>query len=135
MMSDINTSEPLYSQEFLRTYKESEIIFEEGSKGIEMYLIHSGKVLLSTKQADAEAVTLAILNPGDFFGEMSLVDDFVRSATAVAAEDNTRIMALDRQKFVFMVRQHPQFALSVMHTLCDRMRSLDKQLSLQGDPV
>ena len=132
-MSSHNSDELPDLERFIRTYQKSDIIFEEGSTGSEMFLIHSGKVALLAKQNKAEAVTLAILNPGDFFGEMALVDDQVRNASAVAADDNTRIIALDKPKFLFMVRQQPQFALSVMHTLCQRLRDLDRRLSAQGD--
>ena len=45
------------------------VIFEEGSTGSEMYLIHSGKVLLSVRQNQTKQVPLVVLNPGDFFGE------------------------------------------------------------------
>ena len=69
-------------QRFLRSYRKSEIIFEEGDTGNEMYLVHSGKVLVSVKRGESEKVKLAVLNPGDFFGEMALVDDCQRSATA-----------------------------------------------------
>lgn len=115
-------------QKFVRRYHKSEIIFEEGSTGNEMYLIYSGKVLLSFKGDKPEPVKLAFLNPGEFFGEMALVDDCCRSATASALEDDTQLIVLDRAKFLYMVQQQPSFALSVMHTLCRRLRELDKRL-------
>ncbi len=132
-MSESTMGETSSFQGFLRSYRKSEIIFEEGITGNEMYLIHSGKVLLSVKRNEAEEANLAVLNPGDFFGEMALVDDCCRSATASALEDNTQLIALDKAKFLYMVQQQPQFALSVMHTLCQRLRDLNKQLSSKGD--
>lgn len=132
-MAESTASEIPSFQSFLRSYQKSEIIFEEGSTGNEMYLIHSGKVLLSVKQGKSEPVKLAVLNPGDFFGEMALVDDCCRSATASALEDNTQLIALDKAKFLYMVQQQPQFALSVMHILCQRLRDLNKQLPSKGD--
>jgi len=113
-------------------YRESEVIFEEGSTGSEMYLIHSGRVLLSIRQDEAEQVPLVVLNPGDFFGEMALVDDAPRSATASAVEDGTELIVMDRARFLFMVRQQPEFALSLMHTLCRRLRDMDKRLPTEG---
>jgi CRP/FNR family cyclic AMP-dependent transcriptional regulator len=120
-------------ERFLRSYRKSEVIFQEGSTGTEMYLIHSGKVLLSVRQGKAKEAKLAVLNPGDLFGEMALVDDCCRSATASALEDNTRLIALDKAKFLYIVQQQPQFALSVMHTLCQRLRGLNTKLSSKGD--
>jgi CRP/FNR family cyclic AMP-dependent transcriptional regulator len=116
----------------LQRYGKSEIIFEQGSTGTEMYLIHRGKVLLSVRQDETQHVPLAVLNPGDFFGEMALVDDSPRSATASAVEDDTQLIVMDRSRFLFMVRQQPEFALSLMHTLCRRLRDMDRRLPSEG---
>jgi len=117
---------------FRQRYRKSEVIFEEGSIGSEMYLIHSGRVLLSGRQDETQQVPLVVLNPGDFFGEMALVDDSPRSATASAVEDDTELIVMDRAGFLFMVRQQPEFALSLMHTLCRRLRDMDKRLPPEG---
>ena len=106
---------------FLRTYEESEVIFEENTLGSEMYVIHSGKVKLSTGKMRGE-VTLATLGPGEFFGEMALVDSSPRTATAIAVEDNTRLVTLDQDKFLYLVGQQPAFALTIMHEFCRRIR-------------
>lgn len=117
---------------FRQRYRKSEVIFEEGSTGSEMYLIHSGRVLLSVRQNEAKQVPLVVLNPGDFFGEMALVDDSPRSTTASSVEDDTELIVIDRVRFLFMVRQQPEFALSLMHTLCQRLRDMDKRLPPGG---
>jgi CRP-like cAMP-binding protein len=116
----------------LQRYGKSEIIFEQGSTASEMYLIHKGRVLLSVLQNETQRVPLAVLNPGDFFGEMALVDDSPRSATASAVDDDTELIVMDRTRFLFMVRQQPEFALSLMHTLCRRLRDMDKRLPSEG---
>ena len=131
-MTDHRKEEEASSPQFRQSYRKSEVIFEEGSTGSEMYLIHSGKVQLSVGQGKIKPVPLAVLGPGDFFGEMALVDDSPRSATASAAVDNTELIVIDRTRFMFMVRQQPEFALSLMHTLCQRLRNMDKRLSPQG---
>jgi len=117
---------------FRQSYRKSEVIFKEGSTGSEMYLIHSGRVLLSVRQNETREVPLVVLNPSDFFGEMALVDDSPRSATASAVEDDTELIVMDRARFLFMVRQQPEFALSLMHTLCRRLRDMDKRLPPEG---
>ena len=117
---------------FRHRYRNSEVIFEEGSTGSEMYLISSGRVLLSVRRNETQQVPLAVLNPGDFFGEMALVDDSPRSTTASAVEDDTELIVMDRARFLFMVRQQPEFALSLMHTLCRRLRDMDKRLPPAG---
>jgi len=133
-MAEDRLDETAALPKFRREYRKSEVIFEEGSTGSEMYLIHSGRVLLSTGKNQAKQCPLIILNPGDFFGEMALVDDSPRSATASAVEDNTELIVMDRTRFLFMVRQQPEFALSLMHTLCQRLRDMDKRVCPQGVP-
>jgi CRP/FNR family cyclic AMP-dependent transcriptional regulator len=127
-MADDRADGTVALPKFRQRYRKSEVIFEEGSTGSEMYLIHSGKVLLSVRQHETQQVPLVVLNPGDFFGEMALVDDAPRSATASAVEDDTELIVMDRARFLFMVRQQPEFALSLMHTFCRRLRDMDKRL-------
>ena len=131
-MSENKADEMAGLSKFRQSYGKSEVIFEEGSTGGEMYLIHSGRVLLSVRQNKTQEVPLVVLNPGDFFGEMALVDDSPRSATASAVEDDTELIVMDRPKFLFLVRQQPEFALSLMHTLCRRLRDMDKRLPTEG---
>jgi len=131
-MAENKADEMAGLSKFRQSYQKSEVIFEEGSTGSEMYLIHSGRVLLSIRQDEAREVPLVVLNPGDFFGEMALVDDSPRSATASAVEDHTELIIMDRARFLFMVRQQPEFALSLMHTLCRRLRDMDKRLPTEG---
>jgi CRP/FNR family cyclic AMP-dependent transcriptional regulator len=108
-------------KKFLRTYGASEIIFEEGSAGAEMFIVYSGRVQLTTN-APGHEVVLGEVGSGDFFGEMSLVDLSPRTATAKAVEDDTRLVAIDQAKFLYMVGQQPAFALTIMHALCRRIR-------------
>jgi len=111
----------LPSKESLRVYRKSEVVFEENSTGREMYIIRSGKVklVLGAKGQEAE---IGVFEPGEYFGEMALVDASPRSATAIAVEDNTELEVLGREGFLQEIREHPEFALDVMHELCERIR-------------
>ena len=131
-MAEDKANETAPAPRFRQRYRKSEIIFEEESTGSEMYLIHSGRVLLSVGRNEGEQTPLVVLNPGDFFGEMALVDDSPRSTAASAVEDDTELIVIDRARFLFMVRQQPEFALSLMHTLCQRLREMDKRLPSEG---
>lgn len=111
-------------EKFIKVYQKSDVIFEEKSPGGEMYIIRSGKVKVSTTTPRGETV-LAILGPGEFFGEMALVDAAPRSGTATAEEDNTQLIVLDQEKFLYLIQQQPAFALTIMHTLCQRIRRRD----------
>jgi len=112
------------SEKFIKVYQKSDVIFEEKSPGSEMYIIRSGKVKVATTTPRGETV-LAILGPGEFFGEMALVDAAPRSGTATAEEDNTQLVVLDQEKFLYLIQQQPAFALTIMHTLCQRIRRRD----------
>jgi CRP/FNR family cyclic AMP-dependent transcriptional regulator len=105
----------------LKIYRKSEVIFEENSSGSEMYIIHSGKVKLSTR-APGREVVLASMGPGEFFGEMALCDSEPRTAAATAEEDDTSLIAIDQDKFLYLVSQQPAFAFTIMHVLCKRLR-------------
>ena len=117
-----------YLRKVTRTFKDLEVIFEEGSHGDEMYIVHSGTVKL-VKQSPAGEIVIATIQPGEFFGEMALVDNTPRSVCAVAAADQTRLLALDRDKFLFLVSHQPAFALTIMHVLCQRIREMNQRLS------
>jgi CRP/FNR family transcriptional regulator, cyclic AMP receptor protein len=117
-----------YLRKVTRTFGDLEIIFEEGSHGDEMYIVHSGLVKL-IKKSTAGEIVIATIKPGEFFAEMALVDNAPRSVSAVAGTDQTRLLALDRDKFLFLVSHQPAFALTIMHVLCQRIRQMNERLS------
>jgi CRP/FNR family cyclic AMP-dependent transcriptional regulator len=117
-----------YLQKVTRTFRELEVIFEEGSHGDEMYIVHSGLVKLVRKSPAGEMV-IALIKPGEFFAEMALVDNAPRSVSAVAGTDQTRLLVLDRDKFLFLISHQPAFALTIMHVLCQRIRDMNEKLA------
>jgi CRP/FNR family transcriptional regulator, cyclic AMP receptor protein len=117
-----------YLKKVTRTFQEMEVIFEEGSHGDEMYIVHSGLVKLVRKSAAGETV-IALIEPGEFFAEMALVDNAPRSVTALAGTDQTRLLVLDRDKFLFLISHQPAFALTIMHVLCQRVREMNEKLA------
>ena len=122
-----------YLRKVTRTFQDLEVIFEEGNYGDEMYIVHSGTVKL-VKRSTAGEIVIATIQPGEFFGEMALVDNSPRSVCAIAGADQTRLLALDRDKFLFLVSHQPAFALTVMHVLCQRIREMNERLSSLEPP-
>ncbi len=116
-------------EKFIKVYHKGELVFEENSSGSEMYIVASGRVKLYSTSEKGRRTVLAVLKPGEHFGEMALVDSSPRSATAMATQDNTRLVALDKPKFLYLVRQQPIFAFTIMETLSKRLREANAQLA------
>jgi CRP-like cAMP-binding protein len=85
-----------------------------------MYLLLEGRARVLGKSR--------LLQPGDFFGEMALIDGGPRSATIIAASQ-VRLMMLQRQAFLKLLKQNPQIALAIMETLAQRVRGLEQSVS------
>jgi CRP/FNR family cyclic AMP-dependent transcriptional regulator len=102
-------------------------LFRSGDSGDSLYLIESGRVRISIRDADGSDVTLAELAGGDFFGEMALLDGKPRSADATVIED-TRFAILSRENFLKFVHANPDVALKMMSALTQRLRRTDEML-------
>jgi CRP/FNR family transcriptional regulator, cyclic AMP receptor protein len=94
-------------------------LFREGDKGEKTYVVLEGEldVLLGD-------FVLETVGPGTLIGEMALIDDSPRTATAVA-KTSCRLAEIDRRRFHFLVQQTPHFATHVMKTLADRLRRMN----------
>jgi CRP/FNR family transcriptional regulator/CRP/FNR family cyclic AMP-dependent transcriptional regulator len=111
-----------------RRFGLGQVIFHLGDPGGLLYLISRGKVKISHTTPEGQDVVLAILGPGDFFGELALIDDSPRSATAVALE-TTETWTLHREEFIHYLADNPDFALHVLKTLARVIRRLNTQLA------
>jgi CRP-like cAMP-binding protein len=112
--------------EFTRTYPKDTMIFAEGQNGQEMYILQRGQVKISKIVGDKE-VLLAILKPGDIFGEMSLIENKTRSASAEAYEDAV-LLAVNRANFQRMVTTQAQIITRLTTLLAERIWNLYRQL-------
>jgi CRP/FNR family transcriptional regulator len=99
-----------------------DVIFEEGSTGRELFVVLDGEVEIA-KVGGGARTTIVKLGKGEFFGEMAVIDGSARSATAIAAAPNTRVMKINHARFVYLVSQQPAFALMVMDALSKRLRA------------
>lgn len=121
--------------EFNRFYPKDTMIFTEGMPGAELYILQKGSVKI-TKIVDNTEVLLAVLKPGDIFGEMALLDNKPRSASAVAYED-VYLLAVNKQNFERMVQGQPQIVTRLTQLLAERIWFIYKQLAntLISDPL
>jgi CRP/FNR family transcriptional regulator len=109
-----------------RTFKEDEMVFAENEPGRELYIIQSGRVKI-TKMVNGQEVMLAVLQTGDIFGEMALLDNKPRSASAIVAEDAT-MLAINKSNFEGMVKAQPQLATRLITLLSERIWMAYRQL-------
>jgi CRP/FNR family cyclic AMP-dependent transcriptional regulator len=110
-----------------KTVPQNTRLFRQGDKGDAMYLIESGRVRISIRDAEEQEVILAELAQGDFFGEMAIIDGRQRSADAKVIED-ARLAILSREAFLSFVRNNPDVALEMLSALTDRLRRTDELL-------
>ena len=98
------------------------IIFREGDDADFAYLIRGGQVEI-LKRTSGGDIPVALLGPGDIFGEMGIIDERPRSATARAVHD-VRAGTLDQRTFVDMILASPRESLGVLRSLCERLRTI-----------
>ncbi len=110
----------------VRTYQPGEIIFSAGDEGDGFYVIVSGRVRISAVTSAQESLSLASIGPGDFFGEMAVVDDAPRSATATAVT-KTRTHFVERRKLLQLLERRPRLALGIIREFSRRMRQLNQK--------
>ena len=111
-----------------RRFPVGKTIVEEGLPGDYMYVIREGRVKVTKLSGDGREKILELLESGEFFGEMSLLDRAPRSAS-VKTLDETRVLALARNDFLSVLRRSPDLAMAVVQELTRRLRQVDEQAS------
>jgi CRP/FNR family cyclic AMP-dependent transcriptional regulator len=109
-------------------YLAGQIIFHAGDTGGTMFVIKSGRVELYIDDTSNNRVSLATMDAGNLFGELSLLDNEFRSATAKAVE-NTELIVIDRNDLQLLVAAHPAAALDMITMLGKRIREANKLVS------
>ena len=110
----------------LRQFRAGETIFAAGDVGDGLYVIESGRVQIAAMVDRTESRPLASIGPGDFFGEMAVLDDAPRSATATA-ETDTKAFYLSRDEMLQLLKRHPGLALTLIREFSARMRAVNKK--------
>ena len=113
-------------ERFGKTYKPGEIVFCEYEPGDDFYLIQSGHVRITKVVSDKEK-TLDILQSGDIFGEMAILEQQPRSATALA-EDEVKMLVFNRQNFELLLKSNPEIAIKLLKTFTKRIYDAKRQL-------
>jgi CRP-like cAMP-binding protein len=122
-------------QRYGREFPKGHVLFREGESGSEMYVVQSGKVNITKRVRDNEKI-LATLGTGEFFGEMSILNNKPRSAGATMAE-NGKLLVIDPRTFEAMIRGNVEIAVRLIKKLSERLQEADEQIEnlLLRDPA
>lgn len=114
-----------------RNFAEGEVIFWEGEPGVGMYIVQDGTVAIYRQTAQEEKEILAELSRGEFFGELALLDESPRSATAVAVE-NCEILGLYRPDLMGLIERKPRLGNKFLFQLAlligERLKHTNEEL-------
>lgn len=110
-----------------RSYPKNSVILFEDDPGDALYVVISGLVKVVLIGEDGREVILSVLKEGDFFGEMSLIDDKPRSAHVIAMEDAT-LLVLRREDFQHRLRETPGIAIGMLRAMSRRLREADEKI-------
>ncbi len=111
----------------LRAFRRGEVIFRKDDPATHLYLVLEGAVKIALPGEFGQEALVAIMRPGEFFGELALVDRTPRSATAVALED-TRAALLAGDDFMAFLERHPSAVRVVLETLARTIRRLSDRV-------
>jgi CRP/FNR family cyclic AMP-dependent transcriptional regulator len=104
-----------------RNYRKNTIIFEAGDPGDMLYIVETGQVKAYLSDDQGKEIVLSVLGPGDYFGEMALLDDAPRSASVITAEPS-RLLVMSGSDFRATLARQPEIALQVIRGLNETLR-------------
>ena len=110
-----------------KNFENGNLIFLEESEGKNLFFVVEGSVKVTRLSKDGREVILAMLNAGDFFGEMSLLDGEARSANVIALE-KTEVLSLNRDDFLVVLHDYPKIAIQLLKEMTSRLRKSDRQI-------
>ena len=111
-----------------KVYRDGEEIIRQGNTGESMYVVQSGRVEVVQARPDGSEQHLAYLEAGNFFGEMSVFEKEVRSATVKAAGE-ARVLKIDKKTLLRRIREDPLLAVNLLKTMSHRIRALNAELA------
>lgn len=116
-----------------RSYEPGEPLFLEGDIGRALFILESGHIELTRRNAKGQVQRLALVEPGEFFGEMALLEHLPRSASATAIE-RSQVHLLYRTRLEALLRHHPRPGVSILHALAKilsaRLRKATRDLPM-----
>ena len=111
----------------LARYPRGTTLFEKGDPGSNMMLVLRGQVKVCTHSEEGKERVFALFGPGEFFGEIALLDGAERTAAAVTI-DPVELLVLERRDFIPFLERHPEACMRLLGVLCQRLRRTSQQL-------
>ncbi len=113
-------------KDFIVRYRKGDLVYSEGDAGSEMFIVQSGSVQVF-RNLGGKRQTLAVMEKGDFFGEMSVLEGSARAASAEAAEDS-ELIEINSTVFDRMIRGNIEIAVRMLRKLCSRLQESNRRL-------
>ena len=110
------------------SFKRGDLIIREGESNSRLFVIISGEVEVIKRLGNQNEKSLNILRSNNYFGEMALLDNYVRTASVVARED-TEALTLDQWNIREEIKKNPMIAIELLQTLSRRLRKAEEHLS------
>ena len=114
-----------FNHDFVETFQDGECIFKEGDSGTDLYIVQKGSVRI-VKEMSGDQIEIAAFERGDFFGDIGLLQNVPRYASAYAVGE-VRLLILGRAGFLLKIRRDPTFAFEMLQQLSHRVK-----ISLEG---
>ncbi len=118
----------------LKEFATNEFVFFEGSTGEEMYIVLQGKFGVFLNSMSDFPLKVSEINPGSFFGEMSLIDNQPRSASIIS-EDNSKTLCINKKDFLPFLAENTHITTSILQTLVSRYKATYTKLKEQGKSI
>ena len=118
----------LASRGRVKSYRTGAVLFREGDRGDALHIVVEGAVRVSVLSSAGGEATVAVLGPGEFLGDLALLDGRPRSASAIVLQP-TKTLVVTRDDFRRWLRERPQAALALLEALSLRIRRTDEQLA------
>jgi CRP/FNR family cyclic AMP-dependent transcriptional regulator len=110
-----------------RTYKSDAVVFMRGDPGDALYGVVTGRVRISASAARGKEISLNVMDPGDAFGEIALLDGHPRTAAATTLAP-TELIVIRRDQFLELLQREPRLAVHLIELLCKRVRWTSEQM-------
>jgi CRP/FNR family cyclic AMP-dependent transcriptional regulator len=124
---EVSDREALATAAKRRRFRRGEVIFHKDDPGESLFIIDEGSVRIYLPSPQGADLTLAVLGPGDFFGDLALLDGRPRSAGAAALQE-TEIVALNRADFTSVIQSRPEAAMAVLAAVAERLRETNEMV-------